>query len=136
MIISEMQHKLATWAKEDPSKRFGRLLRLIARTFKRIDHVVFWKLGHWLGRKYKSRIKPLMREWYCMPTTGKAKTWIVFGVSERGKRGKVALYRLVGSPKGQFRWRNPEINPYIKKIEPRSTITSRYHDVAMAMGQA
>ena len=30
MIISEMQHKLATWAKADPNRRFDRLLRLIA----------------------------------------------------------------------------------------------------------
>ena len=127
-MIDHLNRQLMGWA------AFYKFTDFTARTFKKIDHVVFWKLGHWLGRKYKSRIKPLMREWYYMPITGKAKTWIVFGVSERGKRGKVALYRLVGSPKGQFRWRNPEINPYIKKIEPRNTITSRYHDVAMAMG--
>lgn len=30
MIISEMQHKLATWAADDPMKRFDRLLRLIS----------------------------------------------------------------------------------------------------------
>ena len=30
MIISEMQHKLATWAKEDRTRRFDRLFRLIA----------------------------------------------------------------------------------------------------------
>ena len=30
MIISEMQHKLATWAKDEQSRRFDRLLRLIA----------------------------------------------------------------------------------------------------------
>jgi RNA-directed DNA polymerase len=42
---------------------------------------------------------------------------------------------LVSSPKGQFRWRNPEANPYIFREEPRKTITSRYRDVAMAMGQ-
>ena len=30
MIISEMQHKLATWAADDPNRRFDRLLRLIA----------------------------------------------------------------------------------------------------------
>ena len=31
MIISEMQHKLATWAEEDRAKRFDRLLRRIAK---------------------------------------------------------------------------------------------------------
>jgi RNA-directed DNA polymerase len=30
LIISEMQHKLATWAEGDPNCRFDRLLRLIA----------------------------------------------------------------------------------------------------------
>lgn len=30
---------------------------------------------------------------------------------------------------------NPEINPYIFRSESRSTVTSNYHDVAMAMGQ-
>ena len=30
MIISEMQHKLATWSGNDQTRRFDRLLRLIA----------------------------------------------------------------------------------------------------------
>ena len=30
MIISEMQHKLATWAERDQTRRFDRLLRLVA----------------------------------------------------------------------------------------------------------
>jgi RNA-directed DNA polymerase len=30
LIISEMQHKLATWAKDDQTKKFDRLLQLIA----------------------------------------------------------------------------------------------------------
>ena len=30
MIISEMQHKLATWARSNQTKRFDRLLRLVA----------------------------------------------------------------------------------------------------------
>lgn len=40
---------------------------------RRIDHVVFWKLAHWLARKYRSRIKPLMRSWYRAPEAGKAR---------------------------------------------------------------
>jgi len=30
LIISEMQHKLATWAESDPNRRFDRLLRLVS----------------------------------------------------------------------------------------------------------
>jgi hypothetical protein len=70
------------------------------------------------------------------PEEGKAKTWVLYGISEQGNRIGKELRRLVGSPKMQFRWRNPEINPYIKREENRNTVTSRYRDVAMAMGQA
>jgi len=38
--------------------------------------------------------------------------------------------------KRQFRWRNPAMNPYIVRDEERSTVTSRYRDVAMAMGHS
>jgi transposase InsO family protein len=72
-----------------------------------------------------------MRSWYRAPVAGQAKTWFVHGVSERGHRVGKALHRLVSTPKGQFRWRNPEANPYIFREEPRTTITSRYRDVAM-----
>ena len=87
MIISEMQHKLATWAESDPGRRFDRLLRLIAQ-----------------------------------------RTWLADPIGK-------GLRRLVSSPKAQFRWRNPERNPYIARDEPRTTVTSRYRDVAMALGQ-
>ena len=77
-----------------------------------------------------------MRKWFRVPEPGKAKTWLVFGRNERGNPIGKALKQLVSSPKAQFRWRNPEENPYIFRIGDRSTVTSHYHDVAMAMGQA
>ena len=75
-----------------------------------------------------------MRRWCRVPEQGKAKTWVLFGVNEQGNRIGKVLHRLVGSSKMQFRWRNPERNPYIIREENRSTITSRYRDDAMAMG--
>ena len=128
-MVDRLNRQLAGWA------AFYKFTDFTARTFRRIDNVVFWKLAHWLARKYRSRIKPLMRKWYRVPEMGKAKTWLVYGTSERGNRVGKALRRLVSSPKAQFRWRNPEVNPYIFREEIRSTITSRYHDVAMAMSQ-
>lgn len=128
-MVDRLNRQLAGWA------TFYKFTDFTARIFRRIDHVVFWKLAHWLARKYRSRIKPLMRSWYRMPEAGKAKTWLVYGRSERGNRVGKALRRMVTSPKAQFRWRNPENNPYILRSETRSTVTSRYHDVAMAMGQ-
>jgi hypothetical protein len=128
-MVDRLNRQLRGWA------AFYKYTDFTATTFRHIDHVVFWKMAHWLARKYRSRIKPLMRSWYRAPVAGQAKTWFVHGVSERGHRIGKALHRLISSPKGQFRWRNPEANPYIFREEPRKTITSRYRDVAMAMGQ-
>jgi group II intron reverse transcriptase/maturase len=127
-MVEHLNSKLAGWG------AFYKYTDYTARIFQRIDRVVFWKLAHWLARKYRSHIKPLMRRWCRVPEQGKAKTWVLFGVSEQGNRVGKVLHRLVGSPKMQFRWRNPESNPYIIREENRSTITSRYRDVAMAMG--
>jgi hypothetical protein len=129
-MVDRLNRQLAGWA------AFYKFTDFTARTFRRIDHVVFWKLAHWLARKYRSRIKPLMRSWYRAPEAGKAKTWLVYGRSDRGNRVGKALRRMVSSPKTQFRWRNPGRNPYILRSETRSTVTSHYHDVTMAMGQA
>ncbi|WP_280178040.1 reverse transcriptase domain-containing protein [Neomesorhizobium albiziae] len=128
-MVDHLNRQLAGWA------AFYKFTDFTARTFRHIDTVVFWKLAHWLARKYRSRIKPLMQKWYRAPEAGKAKTWLVYVATERGNRVGKALRRLVSSPKAQFRWRNPEANPYIFRSEIRNTITSRYHDVAMAMGQ-
>ena len=127
-MIEYLNRQLAGWG------TFYKFTDFTARTFQKIDRTVFWKLAHWMAHKHRSRIKPLIRQWCRASKTRKAKTWIVYGISERGNRVGKELRRLVGSPKGQFRWRNPE-NPYIRRTEIRNTITSRYHDVAMAMGQ-
>ena len=129
-MVDRLNRQLAGWA------AFYKFTDFTAKIFQHIDRVVFWKLAHWLGRKYRSRIKPLLRKWCRHPEEGIAKTWVLYGISEQGNRIGKELRRLVGSPKMQFRWRNPEINPYIKREENRNTITSRYRDVAMAMGQA
>ena len=129
-MIASLNRRLAGWA------AFYRFTDFTARTFRRIDTVVFWKLAHWLAQKYRSRIRPLMRKWYRVPETGQSKTWLVYGRSEQGNPVGKALRRLVTSPKAQFRWRNPEQNPYIFRDEARSTVTSRYHDVAMALSRA
>lgn len=128
-MIDSLNRQLAGWA------AFYRFTDFTARTFRRIDTVVFWKMAHWLAQKYRSRIKPLMRKWYRVPEIGQSKTWLIYGRSNQGNAVGKALRRLVTSQKMQFRWRNPERNPYIYRDELRNTVTSRYHDVAMAVGQ-
>src|SRR6476659_9581773 len=92
-MVDRLNRQLAGWA------AFYKFTDFTARTFRRIDHVVFWKLAHWLVRKYRSRIKPLMRSWYRAPEAGKAKTWLVYERSDRGGRVGKALRRMVSSPK-------------------------------------
>jgi RNA-directed DNA polymerase len=128
-MIESLNRQLTGWA------TFYKFTDFTARTFRRIDTVVFWKLAHWLARKYRKRIKPLIRKWNRAPETGQAKTWLIYGRSSKGNPVRKALRRLVTSPKAQFRWRNPERNPYVGRDEVRSTVTSRYRDVAMALSQ-
>lgn len=129
-VVDTLNQQLAGWA------AFYKYADFTARTYQQVDRVVFWKLAHWLARKFRCRITKLMRTWFKAPADNQAKTWIVYGVNEEGDRVRKPLRRLVGSPKARFLWRTPESNPYLKRDEPRTTLTSRYHDVAMAMGPA
>lgn len=66
----------------------------------------------------------------------KLATWSSADKERKFDRLLRMIARLVTSRKAQFRWRNPEVNPYISRDEARNTVTSRYHDVAMAMSHA
>jgi group II intron reverse transcriptase/maturase len=129
-LVESLNRRIAGWA------NFYQFTDYTAIMFGKLDHIVFWKLAHWLARKYRTSIKKLMRKLFRRPAEGQAKTWLLYGRSGNGNLCGIALRRLVGSPKRQFRWRNPAVNPYIMKDEKRNTVTSRYHDVAMAMGHA
>ncbi|MCM2449738.1 group II intron maturase-specific domain-containing protein, partial [Agrobacterium vitis] len=53
-MLSSLNRQLVGWA------AFYKVTDFTAYVFRRIDHVVFWKMAHWLGQKYRSRIKPLL----------------------------------------------------------------------------
>lgn len=72
-MISSLNRQLAGWV------AFYKFTDFTAYDFLRIDHVVFWKMAHWLEHKYRSRIKPLMPKSFRVPEPGEAKTWGVFG---------------------------------------------------------
>jgi group II intron reverse transcriptase/maturase len=129
-MVESLNRKLAGWA------NFYQFTDYTAVMYGKLDRIVFWKLARWLARKYRTSIKSLMRQWVRRPAEGDAKIWQLFGRSGKGNLCGVTLRRLVTSRKCQFRWRNPEINPYIPRAEERNTVTSRYYDVAMAMSHA
>jgi group II intron reverse transcriptase/maturase len=129
-MVESLNRQLAGWA------NFYQFTDYTAVMYGKLDRIIFWKLAHWLARKYRVSIKSLMRQWIRYPADGKAKIWQLFGRSGRGNLCGVTLRRLVTSRKCQFRWRNPETNPYITRTEERNTVTSRYRDVAMALSHA
>jgi RNA-directed DNA polymerase len=126
-MVESLNRKLAGWA------NFYQFTDYTAVMYGKLDRIIFWKLAHWLARKYRVSIKSLMRQWIRRPAKGKAKIWQHFGRSGSGNLCGITLRRLVTSRKTQFRWRKPETNPYIIREEERNTVTSRYHDIAMAM---
>lgn len=107
-----------------------------ATVFSRVDRTVFWKLGHWLARKYRRGFPRLMREHVQAPEPRRTTTWVLTGQNSRGWYGEQALRSLVTSCTGQFRWRPPEGNPYLMCDEPRTFLESRYADVALAFSNA
>jgi len=129
-LIESLNRRLAGWA------NFYRFTDYTAVMYSKLDRVVFWKLAHWLARKHRTSIKSLMRQWVRRPADGTAKTWVLFGRSGNGHLCGITLRRLVTSRKDQFRWRNPSGNPYLLPEDGRSTVTSRYSDVAMAMSHS
>ena len=129
-LIERLNRQLVGWA------NFYRFTDYTAVMYSKVDRIVFWKLAHWLARKYRTSIKSLMRQWIRRPADGTATTWVLFGRSGNGHLCGITLRRLVTSRKDQFRWRNPAINPYLLPEAGRSTVTSRYRDVAMALSHS
>ena len=126
--VEKLNLKLKGWA------QFYRHTDFTAKVYSKIDRIVFWKLAHWLARKYRCSIKSLLMKWCKRPEPGKAKTWVLFGKTDKGYLFGASLFRLVSSTKMRFRWRLPESNPYLRD-EIRNTVTSYYTDVAMAVGR-
>jgi RNA-directed DNA polymerase len=124
--VEQLSRKLKGWA------QFYRHTDFTSKVYNRIDRIVFWKLAKWLVSQYRCSIKTLMIKWIKRPKANKARTWVLFGKSNRGNLYEVSLFRLVSSPKLPFRWRLLELNPYLRD-ETRKTVTSSYSDVAMAV---
>lgn len=126
-LMERLNRKLAGWA------NFYQYTDFTATYFSRVDRTVFWKLGHWLARKYRRGMPSLMREFIRAPEPGKATTWVMKGRNSHGAYGELALRRLVTSRKGQFRWRSPKGNPYLIQDKNQKRFESRYADVAFAL---
>ena len=127
-MVELINRKLKGWS------HFYQFTDNTAMVYNKVDRAVFWKLGHWLARKYRCSVKSIMQKWCKHPEAGKAKTWVLFGKTDNGNLCGASLFRLVSSPKKPFRFRLPECNPYLRD-DDRKTVTSKYGDVAMAVSR-
>ena len=129
-MIDSLNLKINGWG------RFYQYVDQKSWAFGKVDRTVFWKMAHWLGAKYKSDIKPLMKKWVAHPEEGKAKTWVMYDRTSDGKPRRAVLSRLVGRGKMQYRWKQQQGNPYRVEPEERTQApASRYGEVAMAVSQ-
>lgn len=129
-LINSLNRKIAGWT------NFYQYTDYTSKVYGKLDRIIFWKLAHWLGTKYKTSIKQLAAKGFRKPKAGNAKTWVIDGFNGRGHYERTVLRRLVTSRKSQFKWRNPASNPYCKDTGKRSTVTSRYKEIAMAFSHS
>ena len=130
-MVESLNRKISGWA------HFYQFTDYTATTYSKLDRIIFWKLGHWLAKKYKTTLKNLIRQWVRSKGTGTAKTWTLFGRNGVGRQCGVSIERLVSSRKCQFRWKNPSMNPYMQKTgESRNVYESFYAEVAFALSNA
>ena len=86
-----------------------------AHVMGRLDTIVFWKLGHWLARKYRTRVNKLMRKWYRRSLTSGARTWIV-SHARKGETFTAALEKFSGRGKDYRPSPAKDVNPYLHRV--------------------
>ena len=106
-MVETINRKLNGWA------NFYQYVNFKANVFHHVDKVVFWKLAHWLARKYRTNLKSMMRRWIKRPTAEQAKTWFVRGKDSRGCYREIYLVRLVGRGSKRASFPSVTINPYL-----------------------
>ncbi len=74
-LMESLNRQIAGWA------AFYQYTDYTATMFKKLDRTVFWKLGHWLARKYRRGFRSLMRDCIRVPEPGQATTWVLQAVS-------------------------------------------------------
>ena len=90
------------------------------------DRVVFWKLAHWLARKYRTRYR-FPDEVWCVNHRNRvrAKRGFYLGKTNHDKLSGENTVRLVGQGKQLFRWRPPYRNPYLMNGDQKQV--RQYH---------
>ena len=106
-MIRNINRKIRGWT------AFYQHATYTGRMYQRIDTAVFWKLAHWLARRYKMRIKRAMRRWY-MPSSllRGVRTWVVHRMVD-GRRQTAALHKCIHGLKQHHVMAPVHTNPYL-----------------------
>jgi hypothetical protein len=126
-MVERLNRKIRGWS------NFYQFTDFTAVMFCKMDRIIFWKLGYWLSRKYRTNLKEVIKRWVKYPKDREAKTWVVYGKGHNGNGCGATLHRMLGAGKKQFRWKTPSENPYLTKVDPTKIFESRYSEVATAM---
>lgn len=92
---------------------FYRCTTYTAIIFQKMDTIIFWKLGHWLARKYRTRVNKLIRSMYKRGGQLNIKTWTVHDV-KNGKTDSARLRKCIGTTKIRKLAGKPKCNPYLE----------------------
>ena len=76
--VLSINRRLTGWA------NFYQFVNYRSMVFAKIDTVVFWKLAHWLAAKHRTRINTVLRRWFRRPSSGLAKTFVLYDKDPHG----------------------------------------------------
>ena len=122
-MIRKLNYLVTGWT------NFYRCTTYTAVMFQKLDTIIFWKLGHWLARKYKTRVNKIMRKMYKRDTRYNIKTWIAHNVNN-GKIDREALVKCIGTEKVRKVSGKPRSNPYLEISYKGITPLIRNRDIA------
>jgi hypothetical protein len=129
-FIECLNRKIDGWS------NFYRYTDHTAAIYQRVDHVIFWKLAHWLAGKYSAHITEMMRKHCKYPDSEKARTWC--WKSKKGKK-TISLARLTGSRKAKISRPRIITNPYMldpAELEEMKLIVSPYKEIASVVNDS
>lgn len=112
---------------------FYRHTHYSARIFAKLDTIVFWKLGHWLARKYRTRVNLLLRKWYRRSSVRGVNTWIV-SRNINGVNVTAALAKFTGTVKIYRIASAHDNNPYLSIDDCFVGSHNSYSDIATVTG--
>lgn len=81
----------------------------------KLDTIVFWRLGHWLARKYRTRVNKLMRKWYRYAEVYGRRTWMLCKTVD-GHRFVTTLSKFTRARKYRCVPPRPIANPYLGDV--------------------